>query len=384
LFNFSSRLCNRATHTGRLLSRPSSPPHLEALEDRLLLHSGIVQASAGLLDNSSQTAAVGRFSLLDVNHSAGGQMQTANTNPIQVSSAAHIVSTLLPIPPRVQWPEHGGYCGETVIQSFALYYGTYVSQYQARAMCGPNQSVDNQLLVGVNDQKVLNNLHLTSQEWDFEHNPTPQYKDYLAWVKQQLEAGHPVIGTLYINGLHDPDYDHIVPFVGFTSSQDATSYHANDQLLFYDNFLHDGSLKTFTRSFSSLPATRQEANHGSAQYYLPQQVDYGCAVTGIDDPNHETVPVRLTLDRPDEPDLIAGQKPVTLNGTLTISSLVPGRTYDLLRYDDYTKVPDSNFLAAGGYTSVQRFTATATTQTLYDSFESNGCVIYRCVQAPTA
>jgi hypothetical protein len=126
------------------------------------------------------------------------------------------------------------------------------------------------------------------------------------------------------------------------------------------------------------------ANNGNYPYYLPLETDYGCAVTGIVDPHHETVPVHLSVDRWwDEPDLIAGQKPVTLHGTLTITSLIPGRTYRLLRYDAYTKVPTSGFLAAGGYTRELKFTATSTTQTFTDSFASNGCVIYRCVQDGT-
>ena len=39
----------------------------------------------------------------------------------------------LPIPPRRQWEGNGGYCGETVMISAGLYYGQYVSQYDARA-----------------------------------------------------------------------------------------------------------------------------------------------------------------------------------------------------------------------------------------------------------
>jgi hypothetical protein len=350
LFNFLVRLWGGKA-TRRRPTRDPRAPRLEALEDRLMPHGGANQVLAAATTASAQT------------------------------SSSENTSVMLPIAPRIQWNEHGGYCGETCVQSFALYYGEYISQYQVRALYGPNQKVGSQFLVGTpdhQDQKVLSDLHLTSQEWN-SNESGPQYQDYLAWVKQELSAGHPVIGTVYINGLHDPDYDHIVPFIGYQSSQGGTAYHPSDQLLFYDNF----SQNTISRSFSSLPATRAQANQGSYEYYIPKQVDYGVAVTGIDDPNHETVPVQLNINRSSEPDPFAGQKPVTLKGTLTISSLVPGQTYTLLRYDDPTKVPDSHFLAAGGYTSEQQFTATATTQTLHDAFSSNGCVIYRCVPACT-
>jgi len=60
-------------------------------------------------------------------------------------------------------------------------------------------------------------------------------------------------------------------------------------------------------------------------------------------------------------------------------SLVPSKTYSLLRYDDPARVPDSGFLAKGGYTSARTFTATATPQTFTDRFLSNGVVTYHCV-----
>ena len=126
-------------------------------------------------------------------------------------------------------------------------------------------------------------------------------------------------------------------------------------------------------------ATRSQANEGTNDYCIPEKCDYGCSLTGIVDPKHETVPVRLSVDRWDEPDVVAGEKPVTLHGTLAIESLVPGKTYSLLRYDDYRKVPDSDFLAKGGYNWRHKFTATDSTQTLTDDFMSNGCVIYRCI-----
>ena len=64
-----------------------------------------------------------------------------------------VTTTSLPIPPRLQWDELDGYCGECSIQQAALYFGTYVSQYVCRAIINPNQK--SQLLVAVNDQTVL-------------------------------------------------------------------------------------------------------------------------------------------------------------------------------------------------------------------------------------
>lgn len=43
---------------------------------------------------------------------------------------------LLSIPPRFQWENGHGFCGETSIQSISLYYGNYISQNQARKLAG--------------------------------------------------------------------------------------------------------------------------------------------------------------------------------------------------------------------------------------------------------
>ena len=293
--------------------------------------------------------------------------------PITPASYRQAVSTThLAISARQQWDENNGYCGETSVQSFALYFGTYASQYRVRAFINPDQQ--SQLLIGVNEQTPLRALHLTFEQWNSE-GPSPQWRSYLAWVKRELQQGAPVIGTLYVKGMHDPDYDHIVPFIGFRSSLDTSRYHASDTLLFNDNY----AAATLARTFTTLAATRRIANSGRFTYSIPSRVDYGCAVTGIVDTLRETVPVRLQVDRSSEPDLIAGAQPVTLNATVNIRSLVPGKTYSLLRYDDPARVPDSGFLAQGGYTSARPFTATAATQTFTDRFLSNGVVTYRCV-----
>lgn len=43
---------------------------------------------------------------------------------------------LLDIPPRLQWPNNNGYCGETAVQSIYLYYGSYISEIQVRNIAG--------------------------------------------------------------------------------------------------------------------------------------------------------------------------------------------------------------------------------------------------------
>ena len=154
-----------------------------------------------------------------------------------------VIRRILAIPARQQWDDNKGYCGETCIQSFAMYYGAYISQYQVRAMIDPDQK--HELVISENGEVVLKNLHMTYQPWDGDQSAAPQCKSYLAWTKRQLSDGHPVIGTAYMKGENDPDYDHILPFIGFQSSHDATNYYDDDDLVFYDNYEDTA----FTRSF---------------------------------------------------------------------------------------------------------------------------------------
>jgi hypothetical protein len=283
------------------------------------------------------------------------------------------IAKILPISARRQWDENDGYCAETCIQTVAMYYGTYASQSRIRAMIDPNQQ--DEVLIGEDEDEIFDNLRLTYERWDNDDQPTPQYKSYLVWTKQQLSKGYPVIGTVFMRGESDPDYDHILPFIGFQSAHDATDYYDDDKLIFYDNH----SRNQFSRPFSTVYGSRSQANEGSYDYYIPEKFDYGCSIMGIADRQHETVPVQLSVDRWDEPDVVAGQKPVTLHGTLAIKFLVPGKKYSLLKYDDYHKVPKTEFLAKGGYAWRRQFTATSATQAFNDDFMSDGCVIYRCV-----
>ena len=273
----------------------------------------------------------------------------------------------LGIPPRLQWNNSEGFCGETDIQMAALYYGTYISQYQVRKLSG------GELLVSENDAPVYKALGLKTDVWNA-GSPKPQWRSYLSWVKKNLIQGHPVMMTVFVRGMNFPTYDHIVPVVGF-GGQAADGYDPNDRITFYDNFR-----KTlYTRTFGSLPDTRAMNGNGATEKYcVPQEVDYGCAVTGIVDANRETVPVRLWLDSWSEPNVSLKEKPKTFNTAVAVSDLVVGKKYLLLRYNDYHKLPESCFANSHSDKTVV-FTATAKNMTFYDGIRSDSIAIYRCV-----
>jgi hypothetical protein len=276
-------------------------------------------------------------------------------------------TALLNIRPRLQWPNANGYCGETSIQMCGLYYGSYISQQLCRTVAG------GEVLIHLNDTAALSALSLNYSEWD-PALATPQYQPYLNWVKQNLWQKHPVILTVYIKGLSDPDYDHILPAIGFLAAS-VNTYAGTDQLSYNSCF----DTTSFTRSFSTLYDTRSMAGNGATNTYcIPQNVDYGVAVTGIKDPGRQTRPVHIVLDSLDEPNVSLGVSARQVKARITADSLIAGSTYALLRYNNYQTVPASGFSPANANSSVY-FTAAGINQTFRDSFMSNTAVFYRCI-----
>lgn len=287
---------------------------------------------------------------------------------MNMTSGNETNTKILDIPPRLQWENNNGYCGEASIQTAALYYGTYISQNLAREIAGE------ELIVSENDDELLDALKLNYDEWDWNAS-TPQYKDYLIWAKKHLSKGHPVIMTVYVNGMDDPDYDHIVPAVGYKSA-DITSFNKNDELIFNDLF----QKTPFVRTFDSIWDDRSmQRNDSKYEYCIPKDVEYGVAITGVADNNNETVPVSLSIDAWDEPNVTAGENPREVHATIKISSLTEGMNYVMLKYTDYGKVPDQDFLNSQA-DQIKAFTATGSSVTFRDSFMSNTLAVYRCVQ----
>lgn len=276
-------------------------------------------------------------------------------------------SQLLDIPARLQWQNANGYCGETSIQMIGLYYGDYISEDICRTVAG------GEVLINVNDSAALEAFSFTFNEW----NPgqaQPQYQNYLDWVKKYLNAKHPVILTVYVKGLNDPDYDHILPAIGFNATT-LTSYNTTDQLTFNSCF----DTTAFTRNFSTMWDTRPMTGNGATNTYcIPRDVNYGCAVTGIKDVLHATRPVHLSLSPRDEPNVSLAAAPKMFHAQVTADSLTVGSKYALIRYNNYLTVPSSNFNPLTANSAVY-FVAGGTQKTVADSFMSNTAVFYRCI-----
>jgi hypothetical protein len=94
--------------------------------------------------------------------------------------------------PQWGWaPGVSGYCGETSIQSAGLYFGNWISSERVR-YAGGNAEV----LVNVNAHTAATALKFTIARWN-SGAKKPQNAAFVAWVKSQLAAGHPVVAGLY-------------------------------------------------------------------------------------------------------------------------------------------------------------------------------------------
>ena len=308
------------------------------------------------------------------------------------------------LPPRIQWDANYGYCGEVSFISAGLNYGQYISQYDARALASKNAGQrleSSQLLLGVNDVAAAKAMHLTATAFNTTQQPTSTA--FLTWVKSNVTAGYPVVIGVFMNqnrfygttnlNAGDTEYDHIVAVTGMTSTRPLTgtaTYYADDVLTFNDNgeWTTNGQPQNaFSFAFGTFVTTRQQANAKTAAVYsLKNGADYGIAITGIIDLSHETMPVRLTTSTNAEtPAIVDGSntrpaaKPVTL--TITVSSLKPGTTYTLYRYNSMTNVPDSN-INANVAKAAQKWTikiASGSTYTMTQTINSNEIAVYRAV-----
>ncbi len=277
----------------------------------------------------------------------------------------------LPIPPRRQWEANYGYCGEVSLISAGLYFGQYCSQYKARQLSSPGipqSDSDSQLLVGVNDVQAADAMHLEASPWDTESQMSTG--EFLAWVKQHSVAGHPVIIGLFTNEylFHedtdryagDPDYDHIVPVTGIGSLRPLDGwpvrYLRSDSITFSDNGLWapDGVPPyVFSSRFAGFARGRRAANSSRAPVYSLNNnlLNYGIAVTGVKDPGHHTIPVRLATNVNHEtPAMVEGSNAPPAPSPLTITAMVgipdPSVSYNLYRYDSFADVPDTSFNAS--------------------------------------
>jgi hypothetical protein len=294
----------------------------------------------------------------------------AHSQPAEIATT-HTFDT--GVPPRRQWDENSGYCGETSFISAGLHFGQYCSQYTARSIASPGvdqRDTASQLLLGVNDAEAARKMRLTAARYygDTQHTA----RQFLDWVKSETLRGRIVVIGVFNNGIEllewtgrrdgQPDYDHIVPVlrlgsnVPFETLPDRAL--PRDVITISDNGLY-GPFGTppsyqFLYSFRMrrFPGTRRQANRPNGAVYRLDRTppNYGIAIEGVLDLDGVTVPVRLAASRDDEPDIAhksnipPAPAPLTLTATVAIPD--PSVSYVLYRYDDFADVPVAGFNAS--------------------------------------
>jgi hypothetical protein len=324
---------------------------------------------------------------------------------IDLATPYHFSHDILP---RRQWNENSGYCGETSFISAGLYFGQYCSQFTARSLASPGVDQSNpssQLLLGVNDTAAAARMKLAATP--FPNRFQRSTREFLEWVKRQTLAGEVVVIGVFNNGIileewnsrfgGDRSYDHIVPILAWGSEVplDRLRFFPSDVLTFSDNGLFGpvGAPPEYPFLFSyrlrDFPGSRYQANNPRGPIYMLKETpkSYGIAISGVLDPTGVTIPVRLSTNRDDEPEIAKhGNIPPTPESLrLTATVTVPDQSvaYRLYRYDDFADVPSTGFNAAAGQ-AVEFWTipphSGATFHVEYEGRTSDS-VIFRAVPA---
>ena len=317
--------------------------------------------------------------------------------------------TMLDIPPRYMWgwsppgpPTASGYCGSASVQSTALYFGNWITQMAVRDTSGGHDAAHSILLgrdedlptPGTSVTHACAELKLDCSAWDYDAQPTPQHASFLSWAKDALDAGSPVIIGVYWVLDSDPDYDHIVPMIGYEEGESGggsgkggavflNDFHANATRR-YDISDFVSSRRDCSVADDMVPADDDGRVY---EWCLPSMVDYGVIVKGNADAGGELLRTQLVaLSSWSEPDYSEedelGETPVRMSATVRVTGLETGSSYVLLRYDDPSAVPDRAFLAGGGFVEKIPFTAEATNHAHAVTFMSNSTTLFRCVRAP--
>ncbi len=272
-----------------------------------------------------------------------GQTLVDGTTPPATSG---FITPRAPVQPFYQWENNNGYCGEVSLMQAGLANGQWMSQFNARLICGTGLSQsgpdgacaahDNvpnynaQLLIedpetGVSGRERYANAALcvansrlagVTFPYETEKSGIAGYQHYMSWVKQQVILGNQVTLAVLFNGGHDPQYDHEVAVlkIGTNHALNDPTYYPDDVVYFDDHgayTLHGTAFAwnpaippgaaaphgkgctpyVFGYSFASLAQSRSGANGTGAQGYSIVIPGERLIHTGTGGSGYDTVPI---------------------------------------------------------------------------------------------
>jgi hypothetical protein len=191
----------------------------------------------------------------------------------------NIIRPAQAVVPFYQWENDNGYCGEVSMIQAGLNNGQWMSQFNARLVCGASSPSPNstglsqsgpgnwcsthnnlpnynaQLLIEdpnssvsvagpnpyANAATCLVNSRLAGTTYPYStgvgsaNSGIAGYQDYMSWVKSEVILRHQVTIGVLVNGGTDPQYDHevTVTAIGTNHPIDATYY--DDDVLYFDD-----------------------------------------------------------------------------------------------------------------------------------------------------
>lgn len=307
--------------------------------------------------------------------------------------------------PRYQWTISGGFCGSLSIQSIGLTYGIWISQDLIRKSApkaeGHGNPIEGYEILHSNIEEALSNLHFTYNSWDWKNIPEPQGNNYLLWMKNELLQNHAIVQFVLCKGdahnaygtPENPNYyDHIEPFFKLYTNHDLTdtNVYDDDIVVHGSDYSPDGEMNYgYFRQFSSLlddldmngNCANAQPGWGYNEMYpcIYSNRVYGYSMTGLIGATN-TLPLSMSVNNTNEPNIRRGEKPVSLQAHITITSLTPLQSYYIYRWDDYHNFPIDGKYSESNYSYRYNFTATSSTYEYYDNnlFLSSGSTYYVC------
>ena len=273
-------------------------------------------------------------------------------------------------PGRLQWENENGYCGSLSVQQLALYFGTYSSQDYCRNVVCNGQEV----LFRKNLSKLVENIGLTYEKFN-SYQQKPQHEKLFIWMKEQILAKKPVIIGVCM-GLGSRYYDHIIPITGI-QTQDSTEYVSTDIITFNDNF-YLGKIQSTVGSYWDNMYRNKKTECNTKRWVVTGRC-YGISITGIRDPLMESKPIRIMLYQTSEPNTRLELNPTIFELKVHEFDLQPGKTYAVLRYDSYEKIPSKGFSIENA-DAFRKFKASDTIHMITDYVMSDKFAAYRCIE----
>jgi hypothetical protein len=241
-------------------------------------------------------------------------------DPAAAPATTHFIYPRRAVTPFYQWENNDGYCGEVSMLQAGMNHGQWMSQANARLVCGATGNgldapmgasllqsgpdgfcaarddtpdYNAQFLIestaAASAATCLSNARLEYRMYDYGSDDVglPGYRHYVSWVKSEMIAGNQVtIGVLMRDG-HDPQYDHIVSVIAIgTNHAPADSTYYDDDVIYFDDhgvFTSSGANPAiphgvggsqgctpyvFGYTFGALAQTREQANIGRNFYAI--------------------------------------------------------------------------------------------------------------------